>query len=100
MDFTLKVIGGDIKAIPGLSDAIEVCQTSTVGLPLSLSYSQALNDMVSGNVGRYFVSVSLLHIGRHCSFLDNNLGLYLHATYTVLCNEFLLCTCAYVVTGV
>jgi len=24
MDFKLKVIGGDIKAVPGLSDAIEV----------------------------------------------------------------------------
>lgn len=37
MDFTLKVIGGDIKAIPGLSDAIEVCQTSTVGFSLFFS---------------------------------------------------------------
>lgn len=27
LDFTLKVIGGDISAIPGLSDAIEVWPT-------------------------------------------------------------------------
>ena len=30
MDFTLKVIGGDIAAIPGLSDAIEVWTTLIV----------------------------------------------------------------------
>jgi hypothetical protein len=27
MDFTLKVVGGDISAIPGLDDAIQVCTT-------------------------------------------------------------------------
>lgn len=25
LDFTLKVVGGDISSIPGVSDAIEVC---------------------------------------------------------------------------
>ncbi|PHT45355.1 Synaptotagmin-4 [Capsicum baccatum] len=29
LDFTLKVIGGDMTAIPGLSDAIEVCANFT-----------------------------------------------------------------------
>lgn len=29
LDFTLKVIGGDISTIPGLSGAIEVCANST-----------------------------------------------------------------------
>jgi hypothetical protein len=27
MDFKLKVVGGDISAIPGLDDAIQVCTT-------------------------------------------------------------------------
>lgn len=26
LDFTLKVVGGDISSIPGLRDAIEVCE--------------------------------------------------------------------------
>lgn len=30
LDFTLKVIGGDISTIPGLYDAIEVWTTSIV----------------------------------------------------------------------
>lgn len=30
LDFTLKVIGGDISTIPGLSDAIEVRLNSTI----------------------------------------------------------------------
>jgi hypothetical protein len=27
LDFRLKVIGGEISAIPGISDALEVCNT-------------------------------------------------------------------------
>ena len=30
LDFTLKVIGGDISTIPGLHDAIEVWTTTTI----------------------------------------------------------------------
>ena len=30
LDFTLKVIGGDISTIPGLSDAIDVCLNSII----------------------------------------------------------------------
>lgn len=36
LDFKLKVIGGDISTIPGLSDAIEVCANSIFGLHCSL----------------------------------------------------------------
>lgn len=38
LDFTLKVIGGDISTIPGLSDAIEVCLTFDIGLSLLLQF--------------------------------------------------------------
>ncbi|MBA0795922.1 hypothetical protein Gohar_006745 [Gossypium harknessii] len=34
LDFTLKVIGGDISTIPGLADAIEVC------MPFDTSYAE------------------------------------------------------------
>jgi hypothetical protein len=39
VDFTLKVIGGEMTAIPGISDAIEVFYSASSSIILIFSFS-------------------------------------------------------------
>lgn len=43
LDFTLKVVGGDISNIPGLADAIEVCICSFITMYLGFSFAHVFN---------------------------------------------------------
>lgn len=52
LDFTLKVVGGDISSIPGLSDAIEVWQQSSsyLSLQVYIVLSQKISSWRNVNI--------------------------------------------------